>query len=376
MESSRIHLARYGWAVVMKVLVPLSVALSSFTLQESSALEPIIRKEPPHVPFNTGWNRAQVTVDAAANPEWNKSHRTLEAKQTPRTHGTVLSRSFYQLYLWKTTSSQISSNMMYLTLVVVILSGVALGVCIPIVVNYYYEEVNTPPWLRDLVEELSRRDSRREEEDIYARSRHESPQVRARRSRSTSSSRRRRRRREELAQAMPHGEILETSAGEADVSTCDDAENKAKLSFVKLPKVPVEHSETLSKQISSDEAGDSPSTEERLRVLRREWVQAVGTAARGAAEKRASEESTTAAEDSASSFSSSLKPRRGRSPEEVKEQGSSKRAVSFDSKVEVKNLEAETPTTRSPKLSRKDSSSSPKKDQGRRGQFRSRSPKV
>ncbi|CAK9009788.1 unnamed protein product, partial [Durusdinium trenchii] len=60
------------------------------------------------VPFNTGWNRAQVTVDAAANPEWNKSHRTLEAKQTPRTHGTVLSRSFYQLYLWKTTSSQIS----------------------------------------------------------------------------------------------------------------------------------------------------------------------------------------------------------------------------------------------------------------------------
>lgn len=26
---------------------------------------------------------------------------------------------------------------------------------------------------------------------------------------------------------MPHGEILETSAGEADVSTCDDAENKA-----------------------------------------------------------------------------------------------------------------------------------------------------
>lgn len=34
-------------------------------------------------------------------------------------------------------------------------------------------------------------------------------------------------------------------------------------------------------RISSDEAGDSPSTEERLRVLRREWVQAVGTAARG-----------------------------------------------------------------------------------------------
>eukprot|EP00913_Durusdinium_trenchii_P013707 g12870.t1 len=111
----------------------------------------------------------KVTVDAAANPEWNKSHRTLEAKQTPRTHGTVLSRSFYQLYLWKTTSSQISSNMMYLTLVVVILSGVALGVCIPIVVNYYYEEVNTPPWLRDLVEELSRRDSRREEDEGDAR---------------------------------------------------------------------------------------------------------------------------------------------------------------------------------------------------------------
>lgn len=258
----------------------------------------------------------------------------------------------------------------------------------------------TPPWLRDLLNEVAapQREpgdavpssgpwagesarGRSVDEEIYARSPYESPRVR--RQRSSSSSRCRRARAREARDAAarqaapPQGEAVsyETSAGEADVSTGDDFE---KATLVGLPKIPQEHP-LGPKQISSDEAGDSPGSAAaaRLRLLRNEWLQAAeGRGGRGITEKRVSEESTTAAEDSTSS--SSLHrivrdSRRGRSPDEPQtpKSSSSKRTVSFDNKVEV-NLESEHPMKKRPESG---SSQRPKKED-RRVQGRSRSPKA
>lgn len=346
----------------------------------------------------------QVAVDASAAMHLDQlDHLDRTSIEEPRRRSNG-SKSRVQGSLAQQKAKDISGETMYLTLVVVVLTGIALGVLIPLAVNYYYEEMATPPWLRDLLNEVAapQREpgdavpssgpragepaprGRSVDEEIYARSPYESPRVR--RQRSSSSSRRRRARAREARDAAarqaapPQGEAVsyETSAGEADVSTGDDFE---KATLVGLPKIPQEHP-LGPKQISSDEAGDSPGSAAaaRLRLLRNEWLQAAeGRGGRGITEKRVSEESTTAAEDSTSS--SSLHrivrdSRRGRSPDEPQtpKSSSSKRTVSFDNKVEVKNLESEH------KLMKKrpesgSSQRSPKKED-RRVQGRSRSPKA
>lgn len=341
---------------------------------------------------------AQVAVDASAAMHLDHLDRT--SIEEPR-RGSNGSKSRVQGSLAQQKAKDISGETMYLTLVVVVLTGIALGVLIPLAVNYYYEEMATPPWLRDLLNEVAapQREpgdavpssgpragesarGRSVDEEIYARSPYESPRVR--RQRSSSSSRCRRARAREARDAAarqaapPQGEAVsyETSAGEADVSTGDDFE---KATLVGLPKIPQEHP-LGPKQISSDEAGDSPGSAAaaRLRLLRNEWLQAAeGRGGRGITEKRVSEESTTAAEDSTSS--SSLHrivrdSRRGRSPDEPQtpKSSSSKRTVSFDNKVEVKNLESEHPMKKRPESG---SSQRPKKED-RRVQGRSRSPKA
>eukprot|EP00435_Cladocopium_sp_Y103_P033215 s3539_g8.t1 len=319
---------------------------------------------------------AQVAVDASAA---HLDHLDLGTEEVWSRRGSRNGSSkSIQGSLAQQKAKDISGETMYITLLVVILTGIALGVLIPLGVNYYYEEMATPPWLRDLLNEVaaprhetgesagtassagprvageSAPRGRSVDEEIYARSPYESPRVR--RQRSSSSTRRRRARAREARDAAARqaaspqqGEAVsyETSAGEADVSTGDDFE---KATLARLPKIPQEHP-LGPKQISSDEAGDSPGSAAaaRLRLLRNEWLQA-GRSGRGITEKRVSEESTTAAEDSTSS--SSLHrivrdSRRGRSPDEPQtpKSSSSKRTVSFDNKVEVKNLESEQPMT-------------------------------
>ena len=388
--------------------LPLVTALLPTTPQEAlgAVVNPVLRKEEPsskHVHRSS----MQVSIDAAASftPQLSNRHEVEKVTMNRSRHPTSLEfRSFSQLQM---KAKEISGGTLYLTLIVVILSGITLGVVIPLGVNYYYAEVASPPWLRDLIEDMApdrqrgagRAGSERRgrEEDIYARSAYESP--RARRPRSSSSSRRRNRglRAHERSPRpeVPHGpDILETSAGEADISTGDD-DNKAAISFSRLPKIPHEHP---PKQISSDEAGESPSSSAaaRLQLLRREWLQAtakptapgpVPAGSRGHTAKRGSEESTTAAEDSTSSFSSLQRTGkrdgyRGRSPDEhTPTSSSAKRAVSFDSKVEVKNVEAEEVPKKRPESGSQrpqvQRQRSPKdlKDK-RRAQVRSRSPKV
>lgn len=335
-----------------------------------------------------------MAVDASAHLDLD-----LSSVEEPR-RGSNGSKSV-QGSLAQQKAKDIPGETMYITLVVVILLGIALGVLIPLAVNYYYEEMATPPWLRDLLNEVaapqrepgeaptssgpraageSVRRGRSVDEEIYAPSPYESPRVR--RQRSSSSTRRRRARAREAREAAarqaapPQGDpavSYETSAGEADVSTGDDFE-KATLG---LPKIPQEH--PLPKQISSDEAGDSPGSAAaaRLRQLRNEWLQA--TEGRGITQKRVSEESTTAAEDSTSSSSLHriVRDRRGRSPDEPQtpKSSSSKRTVSFDNKVEVKNLESAHPMKKRPGSG--SAQRSPKKedrDRLQRVQGRSRSP--
>jgi len=382
--------------------LPLVTALLPTTPQDAlgAVVNPVLRKEEPsskHVHRSS----MQVSIDATASLTPQLSNRDEVEKMTMNRsrHPTSEFRSFSQLQM---KAKEISGGTLYLTLIVVILSGITLGVVIPLGVNYYYAEVASPPWLRDLIEDMAPdrqrgagSERRGREEDIYARSAYESP--RARRPRSSSSSRRRNRARAARERSprpeVPHGpDVLETSAGEADISTGDD-DNKAAISFSRLPKIPQEHP---PKQMSSDEAGESPSSSAaRLQLLRREWLQAtakptdppVVPAVRGHTAKRGSEESTTAAEDSTSSFSSLQRTgkrdgHRGRSPDEhTPTSSSAKRAVSFDSKVEVKNLEAEEVPKKRPESGSQrpqvQRQRSPKdlKDK-RRAQVRSRSPKV
>lgn len=128
--------------------------------------------------------------------------------EEPR-RGSNGSKSRVQGSLAQQKAKDISGETMYLTLVVVVLTGIALGVLIPLAVNYYYEEMATPPWLRDLLNEVAapQREpgdavpssgpwagesarGRSVDEEIYARSPYESPRVRRQRSSSSSRCRR------------------------------------------------------------------------------------------------------------------------------------------------------------------------------------------